>query len=268
MLVLQSKRIHQMRYPIFIVLLLICSAAAADWTPPESPDPNQILDEAREDACNGNHQDALLKHLWFHNNALKYRRALYGVRLSFALSDWYELGTAYPPARQALIETRDKAGDAVRKGVNFYETFHDYEAISEKLSEAKKTVELFHWLDTHHPERAKKVYPIAQPSLIHAQEYQLCGKYIDPADEYPRYVHQFKSMLEYAKRSRSPQKGDNFAYAKFSNDVSTLVALLVLNNRSAEAKQIAKQAMGEWEDEDFSAELADALQGKVPAPWP
>jgi hypothetical protein len=256
-----------MRYSL-LAFLLACSVATAEWTPPDSPDPDKILDEARADAHNGNHQDALLKHIWFHHNALKYERSLYGVRLSFALSDWLALGSSYPPALQALKDVRDKAGLEVQNGINYHDFFHDYQSINENLGEEEKTVQLFSWLDTHQPERAKTVYQVAQPSLIRAQKYELCGKYIDPDNEYPQYVKHFKSMLEFAKDSRYDKRAEDFAYNNFSNDVSTLVALLAVNNRKEEAKQITEKAMLEWNDEGFAAELSAALEGKMPAPWP
>jgi hypothetical protein len=45
--------------------------------------------------------------MWYFNHALEYQPGQVGVRLSFALSDWVELGRSYPKALQALIEIRD-----------------------------------------------------------------------------------------------------------------------------------------------------------------
>src|SRR5262245_61557891 len=96
-------------------------------------DPRQVLTEARELARAGRHEEALSRHLWFHDHALEHRPSLYGVRLSFALSDWVELGEAYPPARQALAAVRDRAAEAVRAGDRARELFHDVAAINRCL---------------------------------------------------------------------------------------------------------------------------------------
>ncbi len=72
--------------------------ADAGWAPPENPDPQDILAQAKQDTASGRYEDALAKHLWFHENALEYRSSLYGVRLSFALGDWTKLSHVYPLA--------------------------------------------------------------------------------------------------------------------------------------------------------------------------
>jgi len=46
------------------------------------------LDAAKNLALQQKFDAALKKHIWFHNYALKIRKSLYGVRLSFALADW------------------------------------------------------------------------------------------------------------------------------------------------------------------------------------
>jgi hypothetical protein len=258
----------QMRYLILLLLVNIYTVASAEWAPPQTPDPDKILDEARQDACDGKYQDALIKHLWFHNNALKYDRALYGVRLSFALSDWQKLGKEYPPALQSLRDVRDKSGQDVKDGKNYYDSFHDYVAMNESLAEEEKTIQLFRWLDTHNKEWAKRVYRIAQSALIKEHEYKLCGKYIDPDNAYLRYVQQFNYMVDFAKEAPPKYGANQFAYKNFSNSVSTLVALLVLSDRKPEAEEIAEMAMLEWDDKGFALELSDALKGNVPKPWP
>ena len=105
--------------------------AIAEWTPPEKPDPQVILQEARTDAMAKRYEDALAKHLWFHQNALKHEPALYGVRLSFALSYWEKLGNKYPPALASLKAVRDEARQAVTtvKPKEAKELFHDFIAI-------------------------------------------------------------------------------------------------------------------------------------------
>src|SRR5262245_11064399 len=91
-------------------------AIAVDWKPPENPDPSAILQEAASDTRNGNYKTALEKHVWYHENALKHDPAQYGVRLSFALMYWGELGQKYPPALERLRKFRDEAAEKARKG--------------------------------------------------------------------------------------------------------------------------------------------------------
>ncbi len=245
-----------------------CAFTFAGWVPPDNPDPRKILDEAKENAIEGKYEESLMKHIWFHNNALKYRRSFYGVRLSFALSDWVNLGSKYPPAFAALKEARDKAEQNVRNGINYYDSFNDYESVNEKLGEENKTVELFKLIDKYHPDRAKKIYKLAQSTLVKEKEYKLCGKYLDPENSYLRYVRNFRSMLDFYESNKTPKEVKNYAYLNFATEVSTLVALLAINKRHSDAEEVAEMALLEWDDQIILKMLDGALKGEVPKQWP
>jgi len=70
-------------------------------------DVTSALSRAEQFRREGKYKQALELHVWYHKNALKYDPAQYGVRLSFALSDWAELGQAYPPALHELRSVRN-----------------------------------------------------------------------------------------------------------------------------------------------------------------
>ncbi|NJM39511.1 MAG: hypothetical protein HC853_01425 [Anaerolineae bacterium] len=75
----------------------------------DTDDPRDVLSRAREFAKQGDFGTALEHFQWFHENALKIRPSLKGVRLSFALKDWLKLAQKHPPAMEALQTTRDRA---------------------------------------------------------------------------------------------------------------------------------------------------------------
>src|SRR6188508_1708481 len=112
------------------------------WTPPANPDPSEILHSAARDTRAGSHAQALAKFLWFHNNALRHRPSLGGVRLSFALSYWTALASVYPPARGAFIRTRDEAEAAFRRDPSSLELFHDLAFFNERLGDGARTADL------------------------------------------------------------------------------------------------------------------------------
>ncbi|MCA9140941.1 MAG: hypothetical protein KDB00_29420 [Planctomycetales bacterium] len=127
-----------------LIVLLWCSTAHADdWNPPRNPNPDAILDEAQADTQAGRYKIALAKHVWFHENSLSIEPSLYGVRLSFALSDWIELAKQYPPALSKLKEIRDKAKENVVAQKKVRESFHEMESINDHLGEHSKTREFF-----------------------------------------------------------------------------------------------------------------------------
>ncbi len=87
------------------------SASVEHWQPSlapgQKPNLEGIRGEAKDLAAGGQYEPALQRHLWYHNHALEYDPNQRGVRLSFALTDWVELGRKYPKAKQALLEIRD-----------------------------------------------------------------------------------------------------------------------------------------------------------------
>jgi hypothetical protein len=248
-------------------LLLMSIAAHAEWTPPEKPNPSAILNEAREDARERRFEDALAKQVWFHENALRIEPAQYGVRLSFALSAWSELAKQYPPAMAAFLQARDAAERDVRSPDATKASFHDASSMNQTLADVGRTASLFKWLDENDPARAKTSYSVAQPALVETKEYALCGKYLQPEEDYANFVRNYRRNLKMAQEERFANM-KSFAENKFTADVGTLIALLVLNERQEEAKAIRTKAATEWEAKPFQDTLDEALKGVPPTPFP
>ncbi len=253
------------------VVLLLWSQSmsiADDWTPPKNPDPSRILDEAQDDARNGRNKAALAKHIWFHNNALKHNRALYGVRLSFALSYWGNLGKKYPPALTELRKIRDKAAESVLKGNTPRESFRDFAAINEQLRENGETAELFSQLDRKKPKVAKTVYFIAQPALIDAKQYKLCARYVDPKKDLETMIKTYRAGLERSKIPKLGKRHLEIVNRLFTRDAATLVALLAVTDMKDAAEQIANSAKKVRDDMAFHRVLDEAVKGTFPKPFP
>ena len=257
-----------MRWLIACLLYAMTSIAQSDWKPPEKPDPSVILDEAAADARAKRYADALAKHLWFHENALKYERGLYGVRLSFALGAWLELGKQYPPALEALKESRDTAGRRIREHKGKRGDFHDFSSINEVLGEEHATADLFVWLDQNNATLAKSSYGVAQNALIHAKYYQLCGKYIDTKQSLEMILRVHREHQRMVGDSRFGADFKDYAERSLSHHASTLVALLVLNQRTGEADQVIAAVLKERPDAGLKDQLNAARKGVVPEPWP
>jgi len=257
-----------MKQILFAVFMLMASFGHAEWTPPEKPDPQTILQEASADAKAQRYADALAKHVWIHENSLKYDSGFYGVRLSFALSAWAELGAAYPPALAKLKSFRDDAGRIIREGDGSHETFHDFAAINKTLNDESQTKELFIWLDSNKSGLARKVFDLAEPSLIKAKEYRLCGSHIEADASFQEILRRYRQLTQLAQNPLHGTKLREHAEKSFSNGTSTLVALLVLNGRSADAERISSGAIKVWDNPQFKKQLEKAKHGDVPEPWP
>src|SRR5947209_8709006 len=113
------------------------------WSPPDKPDPSEILHEGVADTREGRYEMALAKFLWFHEHALKYRPSQSAVRLSFALSYWFDLATVFPRALDALCATRDRCEKALEESRYDFEHFHELAAINRVLGEGSRTSLVF-----------------------------------------------------------------------------------------------------------------------------
>ncbi len=258
-----------MKQLIFLLALSIPLQATAAWQPPPKPDPDAILDEARADTRAGRYEDALERHLWFHHHALEYRPSLYGVRLSFALGYWLELAKAYPPALTKLKEVRDDAEKKVIEGKgDVRRLFHDMSSINEELGDDDRTVAAFIQLDKTAPKSARDSYNIAQPALVKAKKYDLCGKYLEPEKSYELMVRIYRLSLKHAEERKEPAPPKRMmlesAEEAFLEDSATLIALLVLNNRKSEAEKIAEDARNVSMDPNRDPIIDSALKGELP----
>lgn len=66
---------------IRIAFFAVSLSGLVGFSAPNKPDPSEVLQEAERDHDEGRYAESLEKHIWFFDNALKYERSLYGVRL-------------------------------------------------------------------------------------------------------------------------------------------------------------------------------------------
>jgi hypothetical protein len=142
---------------------------------------HERLDRARSATREGNYAEALREHLWFHDHALEERPSLSGVRLSYALYDWKELGDVYPEARRVLDESRDRKAVACLSGDGDARTFLDVAAIDDVLGHQSRTHELFVRIDAANPRQAKRFFTVAIRAIVAVGDFDLAIRYVpDP----------------------------------------------------------------------------------------
>jgi tetratricopeptide (TPR) repeat protein len=201
------------------------------------------LNDARRLAKAGDYAGALEKQVWFHNNALAIRPEYYGVRLSFALADWVELGKKYPPALEKLKSIRDVKVARLSAGTTDRDLFHDVVAINEYLGETKQTVDLFRKIDASNPEFASKVFDLADSALLESGEYQLAKKYLgDPEERLAHAKANFDDGMKWAaeKGGESARR----AFEKiFTDEVVGIITILRETGNRESAKKIQSEAL-------------------------
>ena len=225
----------------------------------DDPDPQEVLNEASTLARQGKYEEALEKHLWFHENALKLQPAMSGVRLSFALSSWVDLGQKYPKAREALVAIRDGDAEAIREGRGTFELFHDVASINGYLEEEPKTVELFKTLHEKHPRLAERCYLVAEKDLAARREYTLCASYIpDATERFERLKEMRELQLKMDKDKRLRMK--EYAEKSFVEQTSRLIEILVGAGRKEDAESVREQALEVRDDRRFRDAIEKAFE--------
>lgn len=250
-----------------ILLVLIGCTHTTTWVPPTNPNPQAILNEAEQDSRAGRYEVALAKFVWFHENALTIEPSLSGVRLSFALSDWYDLAQKYPPALDAMRQARGQAAANVLAGREPRRAFQEVAAIDQSLGQEAMTGELFETLDRDQPDVAKSVFDIAKRALVEQKAFELANKYVDPPADITRLVQRYREDLQMAPEPGDPDYSQ-IARKSFTYNASILVATLAANGRLDEATMVADTARGEIQDAEFEQSMVAALRGVAPEPWP
>ena len=234
----------------------------ATWTPPPGLDVDDVLREALRDGKEGRYEEALGKHLWFHKHALERRRSLSGVRRSYALNGWVELGRKYPPALKTLLKVRGISERHVKLGREVWNNFHDVESINDYLNDKTRTVALFKWLNAHDPEGALKVYNSVEELLFSVGEWELCNEFLKP-ERFDSIRRLYRINLRLAKDPKVGDDYDVFAVNRFTTCSLRLIRLLVLNGRHLEAKSVARKAVRVLKEASFKADIAEALKVKT-----
>ena len=151
-------------------------ASLEKWSPTvvpgEKPVPSKILEEARNLMNQGRYEESLQHHLWYFNHATEYDSGQSAVRLSFALSDWAELGRRYPRAKQAIVEIRDRDTQKLLDGEGDFSLFQDVQNLNRELQNDDATYTLFKTIEQRDPALARQCYFAMQSMLAKKGEYQ------------------------------------------------------------------------------------------------
>ncbi|MGA2551556.1 MAG: hypothetical protein ABSF50_15495 [Burkholderiaceae bacterium] len=245
----------------------VLAAQPAPWVPGASPDAIAIFHEAKEDLRHARYGSALAKLVWFYESAEKYQVSVRGVRLTYALNEWYELAKVYAPALPKMQEERDRAEERVREGIDAQDEFQNTRALNRRLGESDRTVELFAWLDQNRTETAKRVFDLAVPILVSQKQFPLCAHYLEPQTRAPTYVERYNEDLAYIRAERligNSAEVTDYAREQFVHDASTLVALLSILGRMQEADSTARYFEQYVDIPGLSVALNSALSGHIP----
>jgi hypothetical protein len=238
---------------------------------PEAPiDLQQLSSNARDDMRNNNYPMALAKRVWFHQHALEVDKHYVGVRLSFSLSDWVELGNIYPPAKTLLRYVANYAKRSLMDDPqDSFSLVQEYLSLNWALERTDQSISFFKWLDSNHPDEASANFHVFQDVLSKQKQFLLYNKYISPNANFSQMASNYNRSINANKRGdygdkKTGQKMLEFETKNFIHNVSRLVAILVINEREAEANNLVAKAKLELDSDEFVTLLNSALDGKLP----
>jgi hypothetical protein len=206
-----------------------------------------------------------------------------GVRLSFALSYWVELGRKYPKAKRALLEIRDGDTRKLMEGRGSLQLFKDVEGINHQFGNEDATYALFKAVQERDPALARQCYRVVEDLLAIKGEYALClaclGDYQERftsirqewekgkswEDNMSRkFQESGKKMAEYwAQKGQSPPKTPRYEPPRyydnhFVEQTRRLIEILVGTGHKPEAGKIQEQAVAALDDARLKSAVADA----------
>lgn len=225
------------------------------------------FDAARRAAREGRYEEALEGLVWFHHHALEERPSLRGVRLSYALYEWVDLGRKYPPARQALDEVREGAAQALLRGEGDADLFHDIVAIDEALGQSRATYELYLALVDHAPELATQCARLALPAIAAAGDYRLAYRLRgDPETRIREMAGHLRRDMRWAKRRKYTHAPARWASIKiYTSDVRLETEITAGIDQPSEAQRLAKLAVDLIDDPSLRAAIRAELARPTPS---
>jgi hypothetical protein len=213
------------------------------------------FEAARRAARAGRYEEALEGLLWFHHHALEDQPSLRGVRLSYALYEWANLGQVYPPARQALEDVREQAAQALLRGDGDRALFYEVVAIDEALGRRSATYELYVALADQAPELAAECAQLALPAIAAAKDYRLADRIRrDPGTRIREAADQLRWDMGWVKRRAYSRAASRWAFIKnYAADVRLDTGITTGVGRPDEARRLAALAVALVDDPSLRA---------------
>ena len=169
-------------------------------------DPRVVLNEARNAYKEENYSIALSKYQWFYKNSIEINKSFYGVRLSYCLNEWAELGEKYQPAKEALVKLKETTLSSFNETLS-QEAFHEYSCICEYLGCSNESYEEFIPVHKENKNLATKLFTYVYEYCASNNQWELCKKYLGNGhNQYKNTLEIFDHMIEFSKKRTSKQR--------------------------------------------------------------
>lgn len=219
---------------LFIVILVSVNFAWAQGTTDDLQHIRKLTQEKK-------YPEALAAHQQFFE-ASRSTSGMSGVRLSFALYDWIDLGKVYPPAMDALNDLSAAHRKIILEGKSDFSIFHEYKAINGVLNKNKETVETFVQVETKFPKQSERYYLVMKDILVQEEQLDVIARNAnDPIYEYETIRHSREQSLSQMRKSKRFYELP-FINAQFNKDVKALIDVTSKTGMQAEAEEVKNRA--------------------------
>ncbi|WP_413662474.1 hypothetical protein ACG1BZ_14750 [Microbulbifer sp. CNSA002] len=164
-------------------------------------DPGEVLSKARKAYQDEDYPAALENYQWFYHNALDVDEAYYGVRLSYCLGEWADLGREFPEAADALLQLK-KVTLSDFSSTKSREAFHEYSRICEYLECKEEVYDQFLAVYGSDRELAEKLFPYVYEYCASNEKWDICREYLGTGNsQYKQSLEMFDQMMEFVEEN-------------------------------------------------------------------
>lgn len=219
-------------------------------------DLQQYLHDTRDLVDAGEYAEALERHLWFHHHALEHDESMLGVRLSFALGDWMDLGKSYPPALEALEKLREAKTQQLLAGSGDARLFHDVVALNRAFAEEERTMALFEAVIASRPDDASAFWQFAKETVMKFARFDLARHYLkNPHEEYDTIVALYEEIEQMDVPAEQAAYLREYNRNRFVKDCMRLLHYAKAEFGAAEAETLRQKAKLRLQDVRLDAEI-------------
>lgn len=226
-------------------------------------EPSKSLREARSAFKEKNYSLSLKKYQWFYENSIKIDQSFYGVRLSYCLGEWAELGKVFPPAQVALVKLKNNTL-ATFKDTYSKSSFHEYSSISGYLNNSIEVYQEFLIIHKSDKELAKCLFTYVYKYCAENGHWDICYEYFESGyNTYDSTLEMFDHLIKFSntKQSTSIKKD---AIETIEREILWLLNTLYYGNAKEKYEEILDKTKKDLKKRGFD-EIYDSIYSKAPS---
>lgn len=223
---------------------------------PDDIDPQDIqqrMNFARQLLRARKFEEATEEFLWLWQNMLEHSPSMYGVRLSFFISDLKRLFAAHEPARHPFAELRDELETRMSQGKAERDEIVDWTHLNGALGDEERSLE---WYEAHKDNHdlstvIRQVESTVYDLLVFRNRWAEAGRLVrNPKQQIQRYLHRLDMLQEMPERMDGDQAAEIQAIIRQQTvkSASRLYTSLLAAERDEAAETVGRALLERMDD--------------------